>query len=89
MVMAGIDVSGWNGVINFENVAKSKQFVIIKAGCAESTVDTYETNYKNAKAAVNSFYGCICCAEIIKCRDLKVNGKIIGWNSAGYTITDI
>ena len=51
MVMAGIDVSGWNGVINFDYVAKQKQFVIIKAGCAENTVDTYETNYKNAKAA--------------------------------------
>ena len=51
MVMAGIDVSGWNGVINFENVAKTKQFVIIKAGFSRSKVDTYETNYKNAKAA--------------------------------------
>ena len=51
MVMSGIDVSGWNGVINFANVAKTKQFVIIKAGFSRSTVDTYETNYKNAKAA--------------------------------------
>ena len=51
MVMSGIDVSGWNGAINFDYVAKQKQFVIIKAGCAENIVDTYETNYKNAKAA--------------------------------------
>ena len=51
MVMSGIDVSGWNGAINFDYVAKQKQFVIIKAGCTENAVDTYETNYKNAKAA--------------------------------------
>ena len=51
MVMSGIDVSGWNGVIDFDYVAKQKQFVIIKAGCTENAVDTYETNYENAKAA--------------------------------------
>lgn len=51
MVMTGIDVSGWNGVINFDNVAKTKQFVIIKAGAGTNKVDSFETNYLNAKAA--------------------------------------
>lgn len=51
MVMQGIDVSGWNGVINFDNVAKSKRFVIIKAGVGTNKVDSFETNYLNAKAA--------------------------------------
>lgn len=51
MVMTGIDVSGWNGVINFDNVAKTKQFVIIKAGAGTNKVDSFETNYMNAKAA--------------------------------------
>ncbi|MCM1168194.1 MAG: CHAP domain-containing protein [Lachnospiraceae bacterium] len=52
MEMKGIDVSGYQGVIDFNKVkASGKQFVIIKAGYSTSTVDTFETNYKNAKTA--------------------------------------
>lgn len=52
MEMKGIDVSGWQGTIDFNKVkAGGIQFVIVKAGYSTSTVDTFETNYKNAKAA--------------------------------------
>lgn len=50
--MKGIDVSGWQGEINFAKVkASGVEFVIIKAGYSTSTVDTFERNYAAAKAA--------------------------------------
>lgn len=52
MTMKGIDVSGYQGDIDFKKVkASGVQFVIVKAGYSTSTVDTFEKNYKNAKAA--------------------------------------
>ena len=50
--LKGIDVSGWQGVIDFNAVKESGvDYVIIKAGGGFSTVDTWETNYANAKKA--------------------------------------
>ena len=46
----GIDVSGWQGDINFKKVAQDNvDFVIVKAGYTTSTVETWEKNYTNAK----------------------------------------
>ena len=54
-MIKGIDVSRWQGRIDFEKVKKSGiEFVIIKAGGSDAGFykDKYfETNYKNAKAA--------------------------------------
>ena len=51
-MMKGIDVSGWQGTIDFKAVkASGVDFVIIKAGEDTNTVSTWETNYKNAKEA--------------------------------------
>ena len=48
--LKGIDVSGYQGNINFKKVKESGvDFVIIKAGFSTSTVDTWETNFANAK----------------------------------------
>ncbi len=49
----GIDVSHWQGEINFEKVrAAGYDIVYIKSSQGSSTKDAYfETNYKNAKAA--------------------------------------
>ena len=52
VMMKGIDVSGWQGTIDFKQVKESGvDFVIVKAGYSTSTVDTWETNYKNAHDA--------------------------------------
>ncbi|MCI5578572.1 MAG: leucine-rich repeat protein [Oscillospiraceae bacterium] len=52
IMLKGIDVSGWQGEIDFRKVkASGVDFVIVKAGYSTSTVDTWETNYKNAKDA--------------------------------------
>ena len=52
MQMKGIDVSGWQGDIDFEQVKNSgMDFVIIKAGEWNHTVESFETNYGKAKAA--------------------------------------
>jgi len=52
MTTKGIDVSGWNGEVDLKKVkASGIEFVNIKAGYAFSTVDTWERNYANAKAA--------------------------------------
>lgn len=48
--LKGIDVSGYQGNIDFKKVKESGvDFVIIKAGYSTSTVDTWEKNYANAK----------------------------------------
>ena len=50
--LKGIDVSGWQGIIDFNVVKESGvDFVIVKAGEEYDTVDTWETNYANAKKA--------------------------------------
>lgn len=50
--LKGIDVSGWQGIIDFNAVKESGvDFVIVKAGGGYSTVETWETNYANAKKA--------------------------------------
>ena len=52
MTTKGIDVSGWNGEVDFAKVkASGIDFVIVKAGYYMSTVETFERNYSNAKAA--------------------------------------
>lgn len=46
----GIDVSGFQGKIDFRKVKESGvEFVIVKAGYSTSTVETWETNFANAK----------------------------------------
>lgn len=46
----GIDVSGYQGEIDFRKVKDSGvEFVIVKAGYSTSTVPTWELNYANAK----------------------------------------
>ena len=51
-MLKGIDVSGWQGNIDFNAVKESGvDFVIVKAGEKYSTVGTWETNYANAKKA--------------------------------------
>lgn len=48
--LKGIDVSGWQGNIDFKKVKSSGvEFVIVKAGYSTSTVPTWETNFANAK----------------------------------------
>ena len=48
--LKGIDVSGWQGSIDFKKVKESGvEFVIVKAGYAFSTVPTWELNFANAK----------------------------------------
>ena len=48
--LKGIDVSGYQGNIDFKKVkASGVEFVIIKAGYHLSTVETWEKNYANAK----------------------------------------
>ncbi len=52
VMMKGIDVSGYQGTIDFKKVkASGVDFVIVKAGYSTSTVDTWEINYANAKKA--------------------------------------
>lgn len=48
----GIDVSKWQGAVDFAKVkAAGKSFVIIRAGLGLSADPNWEKNYKNAKAA--------------------------------------
>ena len=48
----GVDISSWNGAINWEELkASGIDFVIIKAGSSRGKDTTFEENYKNAKAA--------------------------------------
>lgn len=48
--LKGIDVSGWQGCIDFKKVkASGVDFVIVKSGYSTSTVETWETNFANAK----------------------------------------
>ena len=53
--LEGIDVSSYQGTINWSSVAKSKYFAIIRAGTGwggENNEDSkFEENYKNAKNA--------------------------------------
>lgn len=52
MQMKGIDVSSYQGDIDFKQVKRSGvDFVIIKAGEWDHTVDKFEENYEAAKAA--------------------------------------
>lgn len=52
MQMKGIDVSSYQGDIDFEQVKSAGiDFVIIKAGEWNHTVDKFEENYAAAKAA--------------------------------------
>ena len=51
-LLRGIDVSGWQGTIDFNAVKESGvDYVIIKAGGSYSTVPTWEINYENARRA--------------------------------------
>lgn len=58
----GIDVSHWQGKIDFKKVASLCDFVIIKAGGGDAGKykdSKFETNYKNARAAglsVGAYY---------------------------------
>lgn len=48
--LKGIDVCGYQGKIDFKKVKSgSVDFVIVKAGYSTSTVETWETNFANAK----------------------------------------
>lgn len=48
--LKGIDVCGYQGKIDFKKVkASGVDFVIVKAGYSTSTVETWETNFANAK----------------------------------------
>lgn len=48
----GIDISSWNGTINWDEIkAAGIDYVIIKAGSTNGKDRTFEENYKNAKAA--------------------------------------
>lgn len=50
VTLRGIDVSGYQGNIDFKKVKDSGvEFVIVKAGYSTSTVATWETNFANAK----------------------------------------
>ena len=53
MAVKGIDVSKWQGDINFTKVKDSGvEFIIIRAGYGDGNRDVYfEQNYRNAKAA--------------------------------------
>ena len=62
VMMKGIDVSGWQGEIDFKAVKSSGiDFVIVKAGEGDIVVDTWEKNFKNAKDAglmVGAYWFC-------------------------------
>ena len=48
----GIDISNWNGVINWQEIKSAGiDFVIIKAGSSNGKDPTFERNYEGAKAA--------------------------------------
>lgn len=48
----GVDVSSWQGSINWENVKKDgKSFAVLRVGTSEGKDSCFEKNYKNAKAA--------------------------------------
>lgn len=48
--LKGIDVSGWQGKIDFKKVkASGVDFVIVKAGYSTNTSATWETHFANAK----------------------------------------
>lgn len=50
VTLKGIDVSGYQGDIDFKTVKESGvEFVIVKAGYSTSTVPTWERNFANAK----------------------------------------
>ena len=55
LLLEGIDVSSYQGTINWPAVAKSKYFAIIRAGTGYGGGDNqdskFEENYKNAKNA--------------------------------------
>ncbi len=58
VVAYGIDVSFWQGKIDWEKVKQSgKTFAIIRAGSTKGMDDYFEENYKNAKAA-GVYLGC-------------------------------
>ncbi|MDE6729018.1 MAG: hypothetical protein K2J80_13945, partial [Oscillospiraceae bacterium] len=49
-MLKGIDVSGWQGNIDFKAVKESGiDFVIVKAGESDFTVESWERNYAGAK----------------------------------------
>lgn len=51
-MIRGIDISGYQGSIDFEKVkAYGVEFVIVKAGYSTSVVESFERNYLGAKAA--------------------------------------
>lgn len=62
MVMRGIDVSKWQGEIDYSTVAKNIDFAIIKAGGSDNGLYTdkrFESNYngfKNAGVPVGVYY---------------------------------
>ena len=47
----GIDVSKYQGKIDWEKVKREKDFAIIKMGSGKGEDKEYENNYKGAKAA--------------------------------------
>lgn len=48
--MQGIDVSKWNGDIDWSKVKKAGvEFVLISCGTSQSSIDSFEKNYKVAK----------------------------------------
>lgn len=48
--MQGIDVSKWNGDIDWSKVKKAGvEFVLISCGTSQSSIDSFEKNYKGAK----------------------------------------
>lgn len=48
--MQGIDVSKWNGDIDWSKVKKAGvEFVLISCGTSQSSIDSFEKNYKEAK----------------------------------------
>lgn len=52
VIATGIDVSSWNGEIDWTIIKNAGiDFVIIKAGSTNGKDANFETNYKNAKAA--------------------------------------
>ena len=58
VVAYGIDVSFWQGKIDWKKVKESgKTFAIIRAGSTKGKDDYFEENYKNAKAA-GIYVGC-------------------------------
>ena len=55
LTMQGIDVSSYQGTINWKSVAQSKHFAILRAGTgykgSNNKDSKFEENYRNAKAA--------------------------------------